>query len=93
MKQALDLCGWHAEGISGNVCYKCDANTTDKPWTDPSHSARWRCAMVTRPLFLTMLAMKGTCEGIYNWPGFLHRSVWYRLDALRRPRSPCVLPW
>ena len=29
MKQACGLCGWKAEGVKGNVCYKCAANCTD----------------------------------------------------------------
>ena len=70
MKQACGLCGWKAEGVKGNVCYKCAANCTDMVFTDPSHTALWRDTIVTRAMFLLAIQMGGACQSICNWPGF-----------------------
>ena len=58
-KQLLNLTGWKSEGPLGRVCFKCLANNSTFPFTDPSLQALWRATMLTHQVFLQLCHIKG----------------------------------
>ena len=64
-KQVLNLVGWKTEGQQGNICFKCQANTTDYPWTDFAMTAAWRTTLLSHAQFMMRLRMAGFVSGYH----------------------------
>jgi hypothetical protein len=80
-KQALGYCGWRPEGILKQCCYKCRANFTTLPFTDPSLSALWRSTILTHEVYMQMCRLKGWfIPGLFDLPGF--RAEYVSVDLM-----------
>ena len=76
MKQAIAMCGWGPEGSMKRVCWKCFANCTTLPFTDPSIGALWRAHRMTHAVFMQLSMMQGTfMSELFNIPGFKYEFI------------------
>ena len=66
-KALFSLGGW----ASKSMCWLCQANTTDTPWTDFSMSAAWRTARHGPMEFVSKIRQQGTAPSpLFGCPGF-----------------------
>ena len=57
-------------------CFKCRANHTTLPFTDPSLDALWRSSILTHEVFIQMCQLQGWfISGLFDLPGFQYEYI------------------
>ena len=75
-KCLLGLCGWAGEGALLRRCFKCLANTSTLPFTDPTLNALWRARYINHYLFMQLAYASGNfISEIFDIPGFRYEYV------------------
>ena len=70
-KQCLNMTGWKPEGALKRLCFKCLANATTIPFTDPSQNALWRQHRLTHEVYIQLCFLSGCfVSELFNIPGF-----------------------
>ena len=66
-KQMFGFKGWASE----NICWRCEANKSDKPYWDCTLSALWRAARLTSAGLVRLLRSQGQAVNpLFSAPGF-----------------------